>query len=196
MGTLDIEQAARICGLSPREVRLLIEGGQLPATQRSGRWLVNERDLAATAGPAAHRDGASPAQSARPAEQERPPLAAVRPIGAAPAEPPHPVEESLSPLLARLEQAVVQIADLRSERDDLRLELREQVSSLQLSLEQSMEELDAARARVAELEAGRFERSVKDANTSARAALTPLFRATAPSTEKRSGQSSSRRDLT
>ena len=58
-------------------------------------------------------------------------------------------------LLARLEEAQAQIADLRVERDELRLRLREQVSSLQHSLEDSMEELDEARAKLAELETAR-----------------------------------------
>ncbi len=149
---------------------------------------MDERDLA----PAPPEpEQSAPESEAEPAAPVLPPAGIKRPIGAVPEPEPEPappapapsvpaVEESLTPVLARLEQAAVQIADLRAERDDLRLELRDQVASLQRSLEQSMEELDAARARVAELEAGRFERSVKDANTNARAALTPLFRATAP----------------
>lgn len=169
MGTLDIEQAARVCGLSAREVRLLIEGGQLPATRPGGRWLVDEAELSATGLAKGEAPGA---------ESRAPSQGSLRPVGAVPSDPD--AAEGLGPVLARLEQAAVQIADLRAERDDLRLELREQVASLQRSLEQSIEELDAARARVAELEAGRFERSVKDANSDARAALTPLFRATAP----------------
>lgn len=171
MGTLDIEQAARVCGLSAREVRLLIEGGQLPATRPSGRWLVDEAELSAT----------GLAKGEAPGAESRAPFqGSLRPVGAVPSDPDPAAAEGLGPVLARLEQAAVQIADLRAERDDLRLELREQVASLRRSLEQSIEELDAARARVAELEAGRFERSVKDANSDARAALTPLFRAMAP----------------
>jgi excisionase family DNA binding protein len=170
MGRLDIEQAARLAGTGARQIRLLIEGGELPATRPGGRWLIDEHDL-----PRAVPLTPSPRFS-------RPDVEGARPIGAdpAPEEQDIDTDESLSEVLARLEQAAVQIADLRAERDDLRLQLREQVSSLQRSLEDSMEELDAARARVSELEAGRFEGSLKGGQINARAALTPLFTPTTP----------------
>jgi excisionase family DNA binding protein len=171
MGRLDIEQAARLTGSGPRQIRLLIEQGQLPATRPGGRWLIDEHDL----------PGVAPAPA--PARRfERPAVEGARPIGADPLPEAGEIDtdESLTEVLGRLEQAAVQIADLRAERDDLRLQLREQVSSLQRSLEDSMEELDAARARVAELEAGRFEGSLKGGHTNARAALTPLFTPTTP----------------
>ena len=158
MGSLDIEQAARASGLTARDVRLLIERGKLPATRPAGRWLIDQRHLAA-------------------ASTSRPDVEGARPIGADTAEDP-------GTLLARLEEAEAQIADLRVERDELRLRLREQVSSLQHSLEDSMEELDDARARIAELEARRPRpRAVEPPTESpqplgARDALTPLFRAT------------------
>ena len=167
MGCLDIEQAARASGLTARDVRLLIERGKLPATRPAGRWLIDQRHLAA----------ATP----------RPEVDGARPIGA---DSP----EDTGTLLARLEEAQAQVADLRAERDELRLRLREQVSSLQRSLEDSMEELDETRARLAELESRR-PRAVPDPSPSvtepepvrppepssglrARDALTPLFRAT------------------
>ncbi len=88
-------------------------------------------------------------------------------------------------LLARLEEAQSQIADLRVERDELRLRLREQVSSLQHSLEDSMEELDEARARTRRARTATAPaRSAVQPPTEAkgglgvRDALTPLFRAT------------------
>ncbi len=174
MGSLDIEQAARASGLSAREVRLLIEEGRLPAKRPAGRWLIDQRHLADAA-------------------PKRPAVTGVRPIGA----DPDPVdqaaaagEEDTATALARLEEALAQVADLREERDQLRLRLREQVSSLQRSLEDSMEELDDARAKVAELEARRSHpsRSARPSRPSgparqspgggARDALTPLFRAT------------------
>jgi hypothetical protein len=169
MAALDIDRAARASGLSPRQVRLLIEDGRLPASRPSGRWLIDERHLSVLA----------PAPA-------RPEVQGARPIGAdPPAEPEPPAAdeeqpgESMGEVLGRLEEATVAIADLRAERDDLRLKLREQVSSLQRSLEDSMEELDHAKARVAELEASRFQDTVKEAGgIGARAALTPLFRAT------------------
>ena len=162
MGSLDIEQAARASGLSAREIRLLIEEGQLPASRPAGRWLIDQRHLAA-------------------ATPTRPAVPGARPIGADPmAEEPQPAPAGgavVDPgtLLARLEEAEAQIADLRVERDELRLRLREQVASLRGSLEDSMEELDHARARIAELE------SIRPPTTrprAAREALTPLFRAT------------------
>ena len=63
MASLDIEQAARASGLRARDVRLLIEQGRLPASRPAGRWLIDERHLAAAASerpPAAERP--SPAQ--------------------------------------------------------------------------------------------------------------------------------------
>jgi excisionase family DNA binding protein len=172
MGRLDIEQAARLAGTGARQIRLLIERGELPAARPAGRWLIDERDLprvAPEAPPAAHR----------------PAVEGARPIGADPLSEDREIDtdESLGELLGRLEQAAVQIADLRAERDDLRLQLQRQVSSLQRSLEDSMEELDAARARVAELEAGRFEGSLKGGGRSGRAALSPLFTPTTPPPE-------------
>ena len=170
MASLDIDQAARASGLNPRDIRLLIEQGELPASRPAGRWLIDRRHLAA----------AVPA---------RPEVTGVRPIGADPVEEPPEApaaerEESPGTLLARLEEAQSQVADLREERDALRLRLREQVSSLQRSLEDAMEELDEARARVAELESRRSSQSNRTApfrtgsGGGARDALTPLFRAT------------------
>ena len=159
MGSLDIEQAARASGLTARDIRLLIERGKLPATRPAGRWLIDQRHLAAAA-------------------DSRPEVESARPIGADSLEDP-------GTLLARLEEAEAQIADLRVERDELRLRLREQVSSLQNSLEDSMEELDEARARIAALEAPRPRpRAVEPpppepkGGLGVRDALTPLFRAT------------------
>ena len=163
MASLDIEQAARASGLSAREIRLLIERGKLPATRPAGRWLIDKRHLAA----------AAPA----PAVEAAPEVDVARPTGA---EAP----EDVGTLLARLEEAQSQIADLRVERDELRLRLREQVSSLQHSLEDSMEELDEARAKLAEFEKRRprpqpVPPPAEDKGAlGVRDALTPLFRAT------------------
>ncbi len=164
MGSLDIEQAARASGLSAREVRLLIEDGRLPATRASGRWLIDQRHLAAAATTRPHVTGARPI-GADPAAEELAACAAV--------------DQDADTLQARLEEASAQVADLRVERDELRLRLREQVSSLQRSLEDAMEELDEARSRVAELEArGPTRPARKTPGGGARDALTPLFRAT------------------
>jgi helix-turn-helix protein len=168
MGCLDIEQAARASGLTARDVRLLIERGKLPATRPAGRWLIDQRHLAA----------ATP----------RPEVDGARPIGA---DSP----QDTGVLLARLEEAEAQVNDLRAERDELRLRLREQVSSLQRSLEDSIDELDETRAKLQELQSRR-PRAVPDPEPArepepepvrppepssglrARDALTPLFRAT------------------
>lgn len=196
-------------GRTARELRMLIESGRLPATRPSGRWLVEPRHLdgVRVADPVAPQpvppdfDGPDEVSVSR----VQPPVQGGRPIGADPIAPvvdigttrigPSPapakaaIDKDLGPaagLVERLEQAAVQIADLRVERDSLRLRLREQVSSLQRSLEDAIEELDAARARVAELEARSYEESVRDAGTGARAALTPLFRATTPPPKRKS----------
>lgn len=173
MASLDIEQAARASGLSARDIRLLIERGRLPASRPAGRWLIDERHLAA-------------ASSERPEPPARPDVSGARPIGADQTPEVNktvPGDDDPATVLARLEEAMAQIADLRVERDELRLRLREQVSSLQRSLEDSMEELDEARARVAELESGPRRAAPRPApartgGASARDALTPLFRAT------------------
>lgn len=168
MGRLDIDQAARASGLTAREVRELIERGKLPATRPAGRWLIDEQHLAAA---------------------QRPEVSGARPIGATTTAVS---DEDMSTLLARLEEASAEIAELRTERDELRLRLREQVSSLQRSLEDSMEELDDARAQLsarerrprpvpapaAEPEARSEPDSPPEPPSSARDALTPLFRAT------------------
>ena len=166
MGSLDIEQAARASGLTARDVRLLIEHGRLPATRPSGRWLIDQRHLAAAAPRA-----------------RRPSVAGARPIGADQTpevhQPGRPGRRRPRHRAGAAGGGQAQIADLRVERDELRLRLREQVSSLQHSLEDSMEELDDARARIAELESRRpAARARRRARASARDALTPLFRAT------------------
>ena len=169
MASLDIEQAARASGLSAREIRLLIERGKLPATRPAGRWLIDKRHLAAAA--------PAPVVAPAPEVEAAPEDDVARPIGG-------DAPEDVGTLLARLEEAQSQIADLRVERDELRLRLREQVSSLQHSLEDSMEELDEARARLAELERRRPRPEPVQPPTEAkggvgvRDALTPLFRAT------------------
>ncbi len=163
MASLDIEQASRASGLSAREIRLLIERGKLPATRPAGRWLIDKRHLAAAA-PAPVVDVAGEVDAPHPTGADAP--------------------EDVGTLLARLEEAQSQIADLRVERDELRLRLREQVSSLQHSLEDSMEELDEARAKLAELEQRRPRPQAVQPPTEdkggrgVRDALTPLFRAT------------------
>jgi hypothetical protein len=45
MAIFTLEDAARFSGRSPRELRLLIEKGQIPARRRAGRWTVTSHDL-------------------------------------------------------------------------------------------------------------------------------------------------------
>ena len=45
MAIFTLEEAARFSGRSPREVRLLIERGDLPGRRRAGRWTVTSYDL-------------------------------------------------------------------------------------------------------------------------------------------------------
>ena len=187
MAALGIEEAARASGLSARDLREMIERGTLPATRPAGRWLVNRGDLSAAsmrhvpevaAGPAPAPAGPIGAAPGAPViELQQPPAEEPAPVD----EPPPEVEtDGLSQLLGRLEGAALEIADLRTQRDDLKMQLREQVSSLKQSLEDALGELDGARARVAELEANRYEQSLREEGLGARAALTPLFRATEP----------------
>ena len=111
-----------------------------PAARDAARRALADR----RAPPGRRGDAHAPGGARRAPDRRRPGGRRVR-AGVRPAEPASAPAGADDPatLLARLEEAEAQIADLRVERDELRLRLREQVSSLQRSLEDSMEELDA-----------------------------------------------------
>lgn len=104
MDALTLEQAARTSGRGARELRLAIEAGDLPASQRGGRWLVDPVDL------------------------EQLVLAGDPPTGPrlVPAPTPgEPGSHSLDELLARLEARAVEVAALREELEAARRRIRE-----------------------------------------------------------------------
>jgi helix-turn-helix protein len=171
--TLTIDDAARLSGRSPREIRLLIESGRLAGERVAGRWRVRNEDLTRDLAPA------------------RPAIDGSRPLGAHPEPDPASVPalglvreppEAVAELLRRLEEAAVELAAVRDERDSLRTRLCDEVEALEQSYSRARDQLEEARARIAELEARGLSETVKGSTRGqgARAALNPLFQATAP----------------
>jgi excisionase family DNA binding protein len=93
---LTIDDAARVSGRGPRELRLLIESGELPATRRGGRWLIEACEL----------------ERLVPAVRAAPPPAAERPASDPNGMPPQPRDDELAALRARLDRAEVRITRL------------------------------------------------------------------------------------
>jgi len=71
-----IPEAARTCGRSPREVRLMVESGELSAVRHMGRWLIDPLDLPSGHGPAPAAEIESERVQARTTVEE-PVLSAV-----------------------------------------------------------------------------------------------------------------------
>lgn len=168
-----IDDAARLSARTPREIRLLIEAGRLPAERIGGRWMVSQADLSGAL------DGAHPT------------VEGIRPLGAHPEPAPGRRTslgvvpggaEPLAELLERLEETAVELAAVREERDSLRIRLSDEVEALEQSYSAARSQLEEARGRIAELEARGLSETVKGPSRGqgARAALDPLFRATAP----------------
>lgn len=135
MQSLTLQEAARESGRSARELRLIIEAGELPASQQGGRWMVDAVDLEQLVLPEPPRP--EPGVSTGGAHLSEVP-------------PPEPLPEGhpLDDLLARLEARAVEVTSLR-------------------------EELEAARARIAQLEEGEPRRA--GWRPGMRDALNPLF---------------------
>lgn len=108
---LTIEEAARKSARSPRELRLLIESGELAAIRGAGRWLIDPLELERLGG------SGSPPASAQLEPASAGPLLArleglageVTALHGAHAEPPG---RELSDLRARLDAAEARIARL------------------------------------------------------------------------------------
>lgn len=160
MDALTLEEAARASGRSPQELRLTIEAGDLPASRRAGRWMVDPVDLEQLVLPDAPPPGPR-LVSSPPAKAE-----------------PHPLDD----LLARLEARAVEVAALREEREAIDRQAAEQVERLERQLSATRMELAAARARIDELEGTGPRPATRKPGM--RDALNPLFERTQASPDQ------------
>lgn len=132
---MTLDQAARVSRHSARDLRLAIESGALPATQRAGRWFVERDQLERHAAPApgnvrahlAEVPGSDPSSD-----------------GAAGA--------GVEGLLARLETAAVEVATLRERLAARRSAESERIQELERELSSVRGRLERAGVRIAELE--------------------------------------------
>jgi hypothetical protein len=148
MDAYTIPQAARATGLSPREVRLRIEEGRLRAISIGGRRAVEVAEL------------------------ERAGL-----LGDGPSPQPDPVSPEVMPeLVERLETQAGELAVLRRASAERRTHDERERRRLEGELAQARRELQEARARISQLEAAGFRRSL--GVHADRPALTPLFQPT------------------
>lgn len=180
MDSLDLDDAARRSGRSARELRTAIEGGELPAVQRAGRWLIDPREL----------DRVVAAQPAG-AGALAPTIAATRPrLAEVPAPPPEREHDpraaaeqpaGLGELLARLETRAVEVTTLREQLSSRREAAGERVERLERELADTRLELDRARGRIEELEA--LHRRSAEPPRGMREALSPLFDRSRPVTD-------------
>jgi excisionase family DNA binding protein len=142
-----IPEAARVAGLSPKEVRLRIEEGRLEATKVGGRRVVERAEL----------------ERAGLLGGDRPP------------EPPEaqPAQEVTPKLVERLEAQAAELAVLRRASVERRTSDERERKRLEEELVEAQRELQAARARIAELEAAGLSNSLERRKN--RPALNPLF---------------------
>jgi chromosome segregation ATPase len=154
MDAYTIPEAARAAGLSPREVRVRIEEGDLRAFIRAGRRMVDRTEIERlterpTLTAPELRTQSSPAASNRTAED----------------------------LVARLEEQALELARVRRTAAETRARDAAEVRSLEQDLGEARRALSRAHVRIAELESeGAHAEPARDQ----REALTPLFRSTEP----------------
>jgi septal ring factor EnvC (AmiA/AmiB activator) len=153
MDAYTIPEAARAAGLSPREVRMRIEEGDVRAIIRAGRRMVERSELE---------------RLVERQPQAPPPLRAAPP----PMPSPHVVED----LVARLEEQALELARVKRTAAETRARDASAVRKLEQELGDARRELSRARARITELESDP-ERVIPRINDQ-RDALTPLFRRT------------------
>jgi chromosome segregation ATPase len=155
MDAYTIPEAARAAGLTPREVRVRIEEGDLRAVIRAGRRMVERAEIERLA--------------------ERPTLTAPELRAApAPAAPTRAVED----LVARLEEQTLELARVKRTAAETRARDAAEVRRLEQDLGEARRALSRARSRIAELEAGTSDASSHPLDQ--REALAPLFRRTEP----------------
>lgn len=108
MAIFTLEDAARFSGRSPRELRLLIEKGQIPGRRRGGRWTVTSHDL----------ERALPQRGfADPDAHAHPPVGADPDDPFAPARPaePDPSGDRDARLVERIRRLEHELAEVRGE---------------------------------------------------------------------------------
>ena len=149
MDAYTIPEAARVADMSPKDVRLHIEEGRLRAIQVGGRRLVERAEL------------------------ERAGL-----LGDKPPEPrdASPAPEVTPKLVERLETQAAELAVLRRASAERRTTDERERKRLEEELAETRRELQAARARIAELETAGFSKSLERRLN--RPALDPLFEPT------------------
>jgi len=113
MHSLTLPEAARQSGRSARELRLIIEAGELPAAQQGGRWMVAAVDLEQLVLPEPRHPEPSPSTRGLRLTEVPPPTDFV------PGAPP------LDDVLARLEARAMEVASLRTELEDARARIAE-----------------------------------------------------------------------
>jgi chromosome segregation ATPase len=156
MDAYTIPEAARAAGLSPREVRVRIEEGDLRAFIRAGRRMVEQSELERLV------------ELSMPAT---PTLRAAPP----PAASPRVVED----LVARLEEQALELARVRRTAAETRARDAAEIRRLEQELDDASHQLTRMRELIARLESDGAQgppRPVEDQ----RSALTPLFRRTEP----------------
>jgi len=108
-----IPEAARTCGRSPREIRLMIEDGRLGAVRHGGRWLIDPLDLPA---------GQAPPVASQPDSREIPAEPEFVP-GVEPRR--HPVEAVPEPDLDRVLALEAELREMRLQLDSARIRISE-----------------------------------------------------------------------
>jgi chromosome segregation ATPase len=157
MDAYTIPEAARAAGLSPREVRMRIEEGDLRAFIRAGRRMVDRAELE------------------RVFERPAPPQPALRAMPPPPASP-RVVED----VVARLEEQALEVARVKRTASETRARDAAEVRRLEEELADARRQLSRARERIAELESD-GDAAPPPRPSDQREALTPLFRRTEPS---------------
>ena len=162
MATFTLEEAARFSGRSPREMRLMLERGELPGKQRAGRWTVSSKDLEETLSRASALEGPSPPAGADP--------------GPGFDEPAPADEERVKDRIARL---IERIRRLERELDDVRgvlLKTESRVVELELELATRPPRPPVAPAPPVRPPEPEPSESEPATDQDMREALTPLFR--------------------
>jgi cell division septum initiation protein DivIVA len=144
-----IPEAARVAGITPKDVRVRIEEGRLQAITVGGQRAIEKVEL------------------------ERAGLLGDKP------EPPtevQPAPQVSSSIVERLEAQAAELAVLRRASAERRTTDERHRRRLEQELADARSELQAARLRIAELEAAGFDKSLE--RRKSRPALSPLFRRT------------------
>jgi hypothetical protein len=148
-----IPEAARAAGLTPREVRVRIEEGDLRAFIRAGQRMVDRAEM--------ERLTERPALTAPELRTAPPPAAPAR---------------TLEDLVARLEEQALELARVKRTAAETRARDAAEVRRLEQDLGEARRALSRARERIAELESDDSRPAPRP--NAQRQALTPLFRRT------------------